>query len=73
MSSRLGPGTNKGRDRFGAEDDGSILSLWYDPTVDRSEMVMQDARDFSGEPAARVKLNHRVPYGFHGNWVPAKK
>ena len=60
------------RNKSSAEDDGWILSLWYDPTVDRSELVIQDARDFSGETAARVKLNHRVPYGFHGNWVPAK-
>jgi carotenoid cleavage dioxygenase len=60
------------RNKSSAEDDGWILSLWYDPTVDRSELVIQDARDFSGETAARVKLNHRVPYGFHGNWVSAK-
>ena len=60
------------RTGMGAEDDGWILSMWYDPAVDRSELVIQDARDFSGNVVARMKLNHRVPYGFHGSWVPAK-
>lgn len=53
-----------------AEDDGWVLSVWFDPSVNSSEMVIQDARDFSGRPVARVKAPHRVPFGFHGNWVP---
>ncbi len=52
-----------------AEDDGFVLSVWYDPAVDSSELVIQDARDFSGRPLARVKAPHRVPFGFHGNWL----
>ncbi len=54
-----------------AEDDGWVLSVWYDPKVDSSELLIQDARNFSGHPIARVKAPHRVPFGFHGNWVPA--
>jgi len=60
------------RDLASAEDDGWVLSLWYDAAIDRSELIIQDARDFAAKPVARVKLNHRVPFGFHGNWVPAR-
>ncbi|MEV6871608.1 carotenoid oxygenase family protein [Amycolatopsis sp. NPDC051128] len=31
----------------------------------------QAAQDFTAAPVARIKLNHRVPLGFHGNWVSA--
>ena len=55
-----------------SEDDGWVLSVWYDPAFDRSELVIQDASDFTAEPIARVNLNHRVPFGFHGNWVAAE-
>ncbi|WP_329351921.1 carotenoid oxygenase family protein [Streptomyces sp. NBC_01261] len=54
-----------------AEDDGWILTIWWDPTTDRSEVVIQDARDFTAAPVARIKLNHRVPLGFHGSWASA--
>jgi carotenoid cleavage dioxygenase-like enzyme len=53
------------------EDDGWVLSVWYDLSVNSSELLIQDARDFSGRPVARVKAPHRVPFGFHGNWVTA--
>ncbi|WP_063905973.1 carotenoid oxygenase family protein [Nocardia kruczakiae] len=54
-----------------AEDDGWLLSIWWDPAVDRSEVVVQDAQDFTAAPIARIKLNHRVPMGFHGSWADA--
>ena len=54
-----------------AEDDGWVMSLVYDRSTDRSELVVLDARDFAGEPVATVHLPTRVPYGFHGNWVPS--
>jgi len=53
-----------------AEDDGWLLSTVYDASSDRSDLVILDARDFTGEPVATVHLPQRVPYGFHGNWVP---
>jgi len=34
-------------------------------------VIVQSAQDFTVAPVARIKLNHRVPLGFHGNWVPA--
>jgi carotenoid cleavage dioxygenase-like enzyme len=54
-----------------SEDDGWVLAVWYDPAVNSSELSIIDARNFSGAPVARVKAPHRVPFGFHGNWVPA--
>jgi carotenoid cleavage dioxygenase-like enzyme len=54
------------------EDDGWVLAVWYDPAVNSSELAIIDAKDFSGKPVARVKAPHRVPFGFHGNWVPAE-
>ena len=41
----------------------------YDPARDGSDLVIVDASDFTGEPVATIKLPHRVPYGFHGNWI----
>ena len=54
----------------GAEDDGWVLSYVYDATDDRSDVVILHAQDFTGEPVAIVHLPQRVPFGFHGNWVP---
>ncbi len=54
-----------------SEDDGWVLAVWYDPALNRSELVVHAAQDFAAQPVARVKLQHRVPFGFHGNWVPA--
>jgi carotenoid cleavage dioxygenase len=53
------------------EDDGWIMSYWWNPQRDVSEMVVHDARRFTAAPIARVKLNNRVPLGFHASWTPA--
>jgi len=60
------------RNAKSSEDDGWVLAVWYDEARDRSEMIVLDAQNFAGAPVARVKLQHRVPWGFHGNWVPAQ-
>jgi carotenoid cleavage dioxygenase len=54
-----------------AEDDGYVLALAYEAAENRSALHVLDARHIAGEPLATVRLPHRVPYGFHGNWVPA--
>jgi len=54
-----------------AEDDGWVIVLVYDGTRDASDLHVLNAGDIAGEPVATVRLPHRVPYGFHGNWVPA--
>jgi len=53
-----------------AEDDGWVLSIVYDADRDASDLVVLNAADFTGEPEAVVHLPQRVPFGFHGNWVP---
>ncbi|WP_297832291.1 carotenoid oxygenase family protein [Pseudomonas sp.] len=52
-----------------SEDDGWILAVWYDPRRNASEMVILDAKNFDGIPVARIRLDHHVPLGFHGNWI----
>ena len=36
---------------------------------DTTDLVILDAQDFEGTPQAIITLPHRVPTGFHGNWV----
>ncbi len=54
-----------------AEDDGYVLVLVYAHERNASDFYVLDARNIGGDPVAVVRLPHRVPYGFHGNWVPA--
>ncbi len=60
------------RRKGAAEDDGFVVYLAYDRERNASDFVIVDVRDFGGEPIARVRLPHRVPYGFHGNWAAAE-
>ncbi len=32
---------------------------------------MLDAQNVAAGPLATAYLDHRVPFGFHGNWKPA--
>ncbi|QIS13417.1 carotenoid oxygenase [Nocardia arthritidis] len=51
-----------------AEDDGVLMGYVYDATTDRSDLAILDAATL--ETVASIHLPHRVPAGFHGNWVP---
>jgi carotenoid cleavage dioxygenase len=53
-----------------SEDDGWLMGFVYDASSDRSEFQVLDAHDFAAAPVARVRLPQRVPFGFHGNWIP---
>ncbi|MBI2708348.1 MAG: carotenoid oxygenase family protein, partial [Actinobacteria bacterium] len=52
------------------EGEGWLLTLCYDRTRDRSHLAVLDAADVAKGPVARVRLPVRVPYGFHGWWLP---
>ncbi len=51
-----------------AEDDGWLLNFVTDRTSGTTEFVIADARSL--DVCARVQLPRRVPFGFHGNWIP---
>ena len=74
---RFGAGNGVGEPLFvprhdaAEEDDGFVLALVYDHTRNASDFYVLDARNISGEPLATVHIPNRVPYGFHGNWVPS--
>ncbi len=52
------------------EGEGWILSVVFDATRGASDLVILDATSFSGPPVATVHLPARVPFGFHGSWIP---
>ncbi|HWO68938.1 MAG TPA: carotenoid oxygenase family protein, partial [Umezawaea sp.] len=56
------------RDASAGEDDGVLMGFVYDRHTDRSELAIVDAQSL--QDVASIKLPHRVPAGFHGNWVP---
>jgi all-trans-8'-apo-beta-carotenal 15,15'-oxygenase len=53
------------------EDDGWILTVEYQAAVDRSRLVVFDARDLTAGPCYTAALDHHLPQGFHGNFYPA--
>jgi carotenoid cleavage dioxygenase-like enzyme len=50
--------------------DGFLLSYAWDRARGASDLVVLDAMDMAAGPIAQVHLPVRVPYGFHGTWVP---
>ncbi|HVJ19810.1 MAG TPA: carotenoid oxygenase family protein [Polyangiaceae bacterium] len=52
------------------EDDGYVMSYVYDATRNASDVVILSAQDFASDPLAVIELPVRVPFGFHGGWVP---
>jgi carotenoid cleavage dioxygenase len=53
------------------EDAGYVMTFVYDDTTKKTELIILNAEEIEQEPLARVFLPQRVPFGFHGNWVPS--
>ncbi|HEY2256335.1 MAG TPA: carotenoid oxygenase family protein [Variovorax sp.] len=54
------------------EGEGWLLATAFRAAENRSDLVIFDALALADGPVATVQLSHRVPAGFHGNWVPAR-
>ena len=52
------------------EGEGWLLTLVYDHAAATSDLVILDATRISRGPVATIHLPRRVPFGFHGVWVP---
>lgn len=51
------------------EDEGWLIGFVIDEPSDTTELVILDARKFESGPVATIRLPHRIPPGFHGNWI----
>jgi carotenoid cleavage dioxygenase len=52
------------------DDAGWLMGFIYDAARDASDLVILDATDINAPPVATVSLPVRVPFGFHGAWLP---
>ncbi len=50
------------------EDEGWVVGLVVYGADEVTDFVVLDARRFEAAPVAVVRLPHRIPPGFHGNW-----
>ncbi|HKP78366.1 MAG TPA: carotenoid oxygenase family protein [Phenylobacterium sp.] len=53
-----------------AEGDGWVTAVVYRAGEDRSDLLVFEAQDLAKGPLAIAEMPRRVPFGFHGNWVP---
>jgi carotenoid cleavage dioxygenase len=44
-----------------------LMGFVYDQATDRSDLAILDAQTL--DDVASIHLPHRVPAGFHGNWI----
>jgi carotenoid cleavage dioxygenase len=56
-----------------SEDEGWLVTFVYDERLKTSSFVIINAQDITGKTLAKVTIPQRVPYGFHGIWLPQSK
>ena len=49
-----------------------MIGLVIDRVAETTDLEILDARDFEAKPVASIRVPHRIPPGFHGNWLPAR-
>lgn len=57
------------RAKGAAEDDGWLMGYVIDVAADATDLVILDAQKFEDAPLASIRIPHRIPPGFHGNWI----
>ncbi|KAL0394082.1 UNVERIFIED_CONTAM: Carotenoid 9,10(9',10')-cleavage dioxygenase 1 [Sesamum latifolium] len=55
------------------EDDGWLITFVHNEDTNTSEVYIVDAKKISSEAVAKIRLPCRVPYGFHGAYMPLIK
>jgi len=71
----FGPGRVAGefvfvpRSADAGEGDGWVMGYVIDTNTDTTDLVILDASDMSLPPVAAIHIPHRIPPGFHGNWL----
>ena len=58
------------RTAMAEEGDGWLLALLYRGAEQRSDLAVFEAGDIAAGPIGTARLPHRVPFGFHGNFMP---
>ncbi|MCD7458498.1 hypothetical protein HAX54_038385, partial [Datura stramonium] len=53
-----------------AEDDGWLMTFTHNENTNVSQVYIVDAKNFATHPVATIILPSRVPYGFHGAFMP---
>ena len=54
------------------EDEGWLIGLVINAADETTDLAILDAQSFEAPPVAAVRLPHRIPPGFHGNWFPSR-
>jgi carotenoid cleavage dioxygenase len=52
------------------EDEGFLLANVHHGPDNATDLVILDAQNISAQPLAELRLENRVPLGFHGNFAP---
>jgi 8'-apo-carotenoid 13,14-cleaving dioxygenase len=71
----FGPDRHPGEFVFVPETDdapeghGWLIGFVVNMADETTDLVILDARRFTEAPVASIRLPHRVPPGFHGNWI----
>jgi carotenoid cleavage dioxygenase len=56
------------KSKTSAEGIGWLLATIYRHESHCSDLVVLDAASVASGPVATARLDHRIPFGFHGSW-----